>query len=91
MKWIKYKFLATRVNNATEEDPEWEDVVIKKEVSWNEINEAIAKAEAHNGEYTIEDDGVEETAQRPQEERISELEEAMELLLSEVNDDADTE
>ena len=24
---------------------------------WSEANEAIAKAEAHNGEYTIYDDG----------------------------------
>ena len=27
---------------------------------WTEANEAIAKAEAHNGEYTIEDDGLPE-------------------------------
>ena len=58
MKWIKYKFLATRVNHGTEEAPEWEDVVIKKEVGWNEINEAVAKREAYNGEYAIVDDGA---------------------------------
>lgn len=29
-------------------------------LGWSEANEAIAKAEADNGEYTIEDDGVEE-------------------------------
>lgn len=27
------------------------------EMPWSEANEAIAKAEAYNGEYTIEDDG----------------------------------
>ena len=30
-------------------------------MGWNEVNEEIAKKEAHNGEYTIEDDGVEKT------------------------------
>lgn len=27
------------------------------EMPWSEANEAIARAEAHNGEYTIGDDG----------------------------------
>ena len=27
------------------------------EMGWNEVNEEIAKREAYNGEYTIEDDG----------------------------------
>ena len=26
-------------------------------MGWNEVNEEIAKREAHKGEYTIEDDG----------------------------------
>lgn len=62
MKWIKYNFLSTKVNHGTEEAPEWEDVIIKKEVGWNEANEEIAKKEAYNGEYTIEDDGMEEVS-----------------------------
>lgn len=32
------------------------------EMPWSEATEAIAKAEAHNGEYTIEDDGKPEPA-----------------------------
>lgn len=32
----------------------------KKVVGWNEVNEEATKREADNGEYTIEDDGVEE-------------------------------
>ena len=32
----------------------------KIEMGWNETNEEIAKSESDNGEYTIEDDGVEE-------------------------------
>ena len=31
--------------------------LIPVEIGWNEINEEIAKREAHKGEYTIEDDG----------------------------------
>lgn len=33
------------------------EVLCGVEMPWNEANEAIAKAEAHNGEYTVEDDG----------------------------------
>ena len=38
-------------------------------LDWSEANEEIAKREAHNGEYTIEDDGVEKAPA----ERITEL------------------
>lgn len=31
-------------------------------LGWSEANEKIAKAEAYNGEYTIEDDGEPEPA-----------------------------
>ena len=30
------------------------------EMSWNEINEGIAQREADNGEYAVEDNGVED-------------------------------
>lgn len=39
------------------------------EMPWSEDNEEIAKAEAYNGEYTIEDDGCEKTT----EQKITEL------------------
>lgn len=39
-------------------------------MGWNESNEEIAKREAHNGEYIIEDDGVEETTVPTQLDRI---------------------
>ena len=32
---------------------------------WNEANEEIAKREAYNGEYTIEDDGQPEPIAEP--------------------------
>lgn len=36
------------------------------EMGWNETNEEIAKREADNGEYTIEDDGIEEVSEPTQ-------------------------
>lgn len=35
------------------------------EMGWNEANEEIAKREADNGEYTIEDDGQPEPVAEP--------------------------
>ena len=56
-KIIKYQFLSCEVNHGTEESPEIEQIFLDKSMDWNEINEEIAKKEAYNGEYTIEDDG----------------------------------
>lgn len=56
------------------------------EIGWNSKNEEIAKREADDGEYTIEDDGVEESTEPTPEERIAELEEALALLLSGVTE-----
>lgn len=35
------------------------------EMGWNEINEEVAKREADNGEYTIEDNGQLEPEEQP--------------------------
>ena len=35
------------------------------EMDWSEVNEEIAKLEAYNGEYSIEDDGQSESAETP--------------------------
>lgn len=35
------------------------------EMGWNETNEEIAKHEADNGEYTIEDDGQPDPVETP--------------------------
>ena len=56
MKIIKYQ-LCTEVNHGTEEQPNIEQVFYEVSIGWSEANEKIAKAEAYNGEYTIEDDG----------------------------------
>lgn len=61
MKAIKYQ-LCTEVNHGTEEYPNIEQVFSAVTLGWSEANEKIAKAEAYNGEYTIEDDGEPEPA-----------------------------
>lgn len=56
MKIIRYK-LCTEVNHGTENEPNIEQVFSAVTLGWSTANETIAKAEAYNGEYTIEDDG----------------------------------
>lgn len=56
MKILKYKIL-----QACDEDGI--PVLLDKEMGWNEVNEEVAKAEAYNGEYTIEDDGRDEATE----------------------------
>ena len=86
MKIIKY-ILCTPVNRGTEENPVLEDVFHNITMGWNEANEETAKREAYNGEYEIYDDGQPEPEEQPTpEQRIAELEEALELLLSGVTE-----
>lgn len=73
------------VNEGTEENPKWMDNPISKSIPYSEANEELAKQEAHNGVYTIEDDGQPEN-QPTDAERIAELEEALALLLSGVTE-----
>ena len=61
MKLIKYQ-LCTEINHGTEDEPQIEQVFSAVTLGWSEVNEEIAKAEAYNGEYTIEDDGKPEPA-----------------------------
>ena len=56
MKVIKYQ-LCTEVNRGTKDEPNIEQVFSAVTLGWSEANEKIAKAEAYNGEYAIEDDG----------------------------------
>ena len=55
-KIIKYRFLSAEINHGTEENPVIEQFFLDKSMGWNEVNEEIAKKEAYNGEYTVEDD-----------------------------------
>lgn len=61
MKVLKYQ-LCTEVNHGTENEPNIEQVFSAVTLGWSAANEAIAKAEAYNGEYTVEDNGKPEPA-----------------------------
>ena len=62
-KIISYQF-------AVGEDSQGEHALQDKHLDWSEANEEIAKKEAHNGEYTIEDDGRPEPAAEPTADEI---------------------
>ena len=82
MKKIVYKVLG----KTTVEDVEAE-VLCGVEKPYSEANVEIAKSEAYNGEYPIVDDGQPEPEQPMTDaERIAQLEEALELLLSGVTE-----
>lgn len=54
MKVLKYR-LMTEVNHGTEEQPDIHQIFSDVSMGWNEVNEEVAKREAYNGDYTIED------------------------------------
>lgn len=70
MKVIKYQ-LCTEVNHGTEDEPDIEQVFSAVTLGWSEGNETIAKAEAYNGEYTIEDDGEPEPVTPPTNDELA--------------------
>lgn len=66
-KFIKYAMIATR-NTGSRENPIWEEIPgYPVKMTWSESNEEIAKREAYNGEYIIEDDGQPDLADNPTE------------------------
>ena len=67
MKVIKYQ-LMTEVNHGTEERPDIRQIFSGVSLGWSEANEELAKREAYNGEYTIEDDGEPEPEPTEQEQ-----------------------
>ena len=68
MKIIKYDIM-TEINHGTEEQPDIEQKFTPITLTCNteclEANEEIAKREAYNGEYTIEDDGQPDPVDTP--------------------------
>lgn len=70
MKVIKYRIM-TEVNFGTEEQPDIQQIFSDVSLGWSEANEEIAKSEAHNGEYTIEDDGEPEPVIPPTNEELA--------------------
>ena len=87
MKMIRYKVLSHMlVYNPETEAVEQQECFAEFIRDYSEVNEEIAKREAHNGDYEICDiEGSEAEAQTP-EQRIAELEEALNLLLSGVTE-----
>ena len=75
MKVLKYR-LMTEVNRGTEEQPDIQQIFSCVSLGWSEVNEELAKREAYNGEYTIEDDGKPEPPPTT-EQRVSDLEEQL--------------
>lgn len=61
MKVIKF-LLCSEINVGTKEEPKIIQDIVGITRSWSEKDEEIAKREAYNGEYTIEDDGKPEPA-----------------------------
>ena len=77
-KVIKYN-LCTTVNTGTVDEPKLEEILSPVTLSYNEANEELAKREAHNGEYTVEDDGQQEPeTEQTAEEQLAELSAAVE-------------
>lgn len=74
MKVIKYQ-LCTEVNHGTEDEPKIEQVFSTITLKWSEDNEKIAKAEAYNGEYTIEEELDNRPFEEIQTEKLSSLSE----------------
>lgn len=68
---IKYQ-LVTEINHGTEGSPIIEKEFVKKTIPYSKDNEETAKAEAYNGEYTIEDDGEPEPVIPPTNDELAE-------------------
>lgn len=74
MKVIKYQ-LCTEVNHGTEDKPNIEQIFSAVTLGWSESNEVIAKVEAYNGEYTIEEEPDNRPFEEIQTEKLSNLSE----------------
>ncbi len=87
MQVIRYNLIA-KINTGTEGEPIWEESKgYAVTMGYSERNLEIAKAEAWQGEVEIVDDGEPEPEETVSDsERIAELEEALEMLLSGVTE-----
>lgn len=74
MKIIRYQ-LCTDVNLGTEEEPNLQQIFSNVSLPWSEANEKNAKAEAYNGEYTIEEEPDNRSFEEIQIEKLSNLSE----------------
>lgn len=85
-KMIYYKFLSAEINHGTEEEPKIEQIFLEKAMAYTEANEEIAKKEAYNGVYNIDDDGIDPAEELTEAERIEALEEALDMILNGVTE-----
>lgn len=88
MKTLKYKFLSCEINHGTEKNPNIEQVLLEKTMfckTQTEFDECylVAQEEAV-GEIAV--DGEFDTEEPTDAERIAELEEALDMLLSGVTE-----
>ena len=74
MKVIKYQ-LCTEVNRGTKDKPDIQQTFSAVTLRWSKSNEKIAKAEAYNGEYTIEEEPDNRPFEEIQTEKLSNLSE----------------
>ena len=66
MKKLKYKIMGyASIYNPETKEVEQKESLATVTVDYSEANEEIAKKEAYNGEYTIEDDGQPEVEEQP--------------------------
>ena len=72
MKVLKYR-LMTEVNHGTEEQPDIKQIFSDVSLGWSEANEELAKREAYNGEYTIEDEPDDRTLDEIRANKLAEL------------------
>lgn len=72
MKVLKYR-LMTEVNHGTEEQPDIQQIFSDVSLGWSEANEELAKREAYNGEYTIEDEPDERPLDVIRADKLAEL------------------
>jgi hypothetical protein len=86
MKFIKYKFVSCEINNGTEEAPSIEEITVsvKLECPTQEVfdsNYPIAEKEAIPGTIEVVGEFEPEPQVEPVEDRVAELESALNLLL----------
>ena len=72
MKVLKYR-LMTEVNHGTDEQPDIQQIFSDVSLGWSEANEELAKREAYNGEYTIEDEPDDRTLDEIRANKLAEL------------------
>lgn len=88
MKTIKYKFLSCEINHGTEENPNIEQVLLEKTMfckNQTEFDECYPVAESE-AVGKIDVGGEFDTEEPTDAERIAELEEALDMLLSGVTE-----